>query len=826
MISPRRALLSVFVWMLWTAAALAQGTPGFVPGPLSSSRLNQAFSTKMDLPGVLTLGMPVAVQPTCGNGFVFYNNAGRLGCQAPAAVSSITVGATVISPSAANMVLFNNNGILGAASQVLASNVAFSVNRTSLPIGGGGCAASPDVRSPFYVCNDNNGTSAAGYALGWEVWIGNNPVGSIASNNAVATFVYLDNTNGRQATWAANYVCNQLPAGSGGSVVQNHCQENDVLQSQATTTPLSAFNNQGPVTHAYEAVCSTNSGGSPQPCHVAYWAWAAGDYANSGATTTQPFDFAFAAARTKLAGFDCELITGDTGTYFAQGCLWDQSNSAISYQVAGTHTSVIDVSAATFTNVVNCGTKLCTFGGTGGVNSSGYLYGTLNATTFPNAPAPGFAVAWNFSAGGAEVDLWNTFTSGLPTNSFIWRQQTGVSAGQIVMSVTPAGVLTAGGGGAPLSLGAATVGTSTSQFIPTAARAIGDPVFTVQRTYNNTLGGAAPDSSTFYVATAVNFGSTINSWGNGILSQVRILTNLAASGQSYMEATRSYCEIAAGISGVFQSCWGEVAAAVSASGYVALNALEAQTANNSGVDAVGTTSWLPSQFRAAASALASCFGSNTCDWGYAINAYGTRGTQAGFICPKEQVPGATVKYGCFVAAGQVPIGLDTSLGTFSSFAIKANGFTIGNTGITLVGGASQLAGEQISLSGDMLLQPASGTNHGYRLNQNGTPGNVGTIGFIGSGSGFAGFTFNWSVSPAADDTDFLGTSTLRWQALALSRLATVGGVVATAAAPTVAAAQIGFGSTVTASTSCGSLAGASGCMVINVAGTPRNVPFY
>jgi len=48
----------------------------------------------------------------------------------------------------------------------------------------------------------------------------------------------------------------------------------------------------------------------------------------------------------------------------------------------------------------------------------------------------------------------------------------------------------------------------------------------------------------------------------------------------------------------------------------------------------------------------------------------------------------------------------------------------------------------------------------------------------------------------------------------------------TAAAPTVAASQVGIGGTVSAATSCGSLASSAGCLVINVAGTTRYIPYY
>jgi hypothetical protein len=52
------------------------------------------------------------------------------------------------------------------------------------------------------------------------------------------------------------------------------------------------------------------------------------------------------------------------------------------------------------------------------------------------------------------------------------------------------------------------------------------------------------------------------------------------------------------------------------------------------------------------------------------------------------------------------------------------------------------------------------------------------------------------------------------------------GAIFTAAAPTVSVSQIGFGGTTAAASSCGSLSGAAGCVVINVAGTPRYVPYW
>jgi hypothetical protein len=51
------------------------------------------------------------------------------------------------------------------------------------------------------------------------------------------------------------------------------------------------------------------------------------------------------------------------------------------------------------------------------------------------------------------------------------------------------------------------------------------------------------------------------------------------------------------------------------------------------------------------------------------------------------------------------------------------------------------------------------------------------------------------------------------------------GEILIAAAPTVAASQIGLGSTTAAVANCG-VTGPTACMVINVAGTTRYVPYY
>jgi hypothetical protein len=62
--------------------------------------------------------------------------------------------------------------------------------------------------------------------------------------------------------------------------------------------------------------------------------------------------------------------------------------------------------------------------------------------------------------------------------------------------------------------------------------------------------------------------------------------------------------------------------------------------------------------------------------------------------------------------------------------------------------------------------------------------------------------------------------------LAVQNAPTFGSLILGAAASTVSGSQIGYGSTTAASTSCGTITLAAGCVVINVAGTTRYIPYF
>ena len=88
------------------------------------------------------------------------------------------------------------------------------------------------------------------------------------------------------------------------------------------------------------------------------------------------------------------------------------------------------------------------------------------------------------------------------------------------------------------------------------------------------------------------------------------------------------------------------------------------------------------------------------------------------------------------------------------------------------------------------------------------------------------YTTGSAFQPANDNEISLGISASRWSALFVAGAGEMGGLIETAAAPTVSVGQVGFGSTVAATGNCGTLSGDAGCLVINVAGTTRYVPYY
>jgi hypothetical protein len=79
------------------------------------------------------------------------------------------------------------------------------------------------------------------------------------------------------------------------------------------------------------------------------------------------------------------------------------------------------------------------------VSAGGFLSTSgNNSGAYPSIVTAGLAAGWNFSAGGGEIDSWNTYTSAV--QSFAWYQMTGASAATLLMQLNPAGNLQILGG--------------------------------------------------------------------------------------------------------------------------------------------------------------------------------------------------------------------------------------------------------------------------------------------------------------------------------------------------------------------------------------------
>jgi hypothetical protein len=82
--------------------------------------------------------------------------------------------------------------------------------------------------------------------------------------------------------------------------------------------------------------------------------------------------------------------------------------------------------------------------GTGNISGTftqggGFAYiGSFNSQTRPN-PSTALAVNWNFSAGGRDIDFWNTDIANTGGASFVFKQLTSASSHSDLMTILPGG---------------------------------------------------------------------------------------------------------------------------------------------------------------------------------------------------------------------------------------------------------------------------------------------------------------------------------------------------------------------------------------------------
>lgn len=164
--------------------------------------------------------------------------------------------------------------------------------------------------------------------------------------------------------------------------------------------------------------------------------------------------------------------------------------------------------------------------------------------------------------------------------------------------------------------------------------------------------------------------------------------------------------------------------------------------------------------------------------------------------------------------------------TFQAFSFCSSSCTLGNvtfadggtwtnTGLTL--GAASALGNHPLTGGNAIT---SNSSHGYKI-ASGSCGATAAVFLVDAAqTGGLGCHTTSSGNPSliAQGVEALWASTT---AVTFDL-----GFIATAAAPTVSASQIGYGSTTAANSNCGTLASSAGCVVINVAGTTRYIPYY
>ncbi len=174
------------------------------------------------------------------------------------------------------------------------------------------------------------------------------------------------------------------------------------------------------------------------------------------------------------------------------------------------------------------------------------------------------------------------------------------------------------------------------------------------------------------------------------------------------------------------------------------------------------------------------------------------------------------------AIGGKAVTLANTLTTAGNFALTltatgTTNVTLPTTGTLAILGANQFAGNQTLAAADELA---------WTGRARATSPSDGAL-QIRSNAGGAGLLVFGPATSSGMALSYSGT-TLQ---VVLGDQSAFGGLKAATttlvgAAPTVAASQVGFGGTVAASSNCGTLVTAVGCLVINVAGTTRYIPYY
>ena len=160
-------------------------------------------------------------------------------------------------------------------------------------------------------------------------------------------------------------------------------------------------------------------------------------------------------------------------------------------------------------------------------------------------------------------------------------------------------------------------------------------------------------------------------------------------------------------------------------------------------------------------------------------------------------------------------------GTNGTFAVTIENFNFSSTGLNADGYIGQFQGAGPYL----LINNSFGNNSALAAKLYLTTASAGQASGVAIGNNVYTSLTQPFVQGGAQAWELIGNTRNSGPPTAIPDYIP-GGLGLGGPAPTVAAAQVGLGGTTAAASSCGSLAGAAGCMVINVAGTTHYVPYY
>jgi hypothetical protein len=310
----------ILLGMLVAEAAFGQTFPvnnlqinGVVSGNVTGTG-NVVLATGANLISP-ALGIPSAVTLTNGVGLPLSTGIVGLGTGVAAGLANASTGT-------GGPVFSVNPTITGPSAT--SENIAYLTTYT------------PGVRAPLFIWQNPNGSTAAGYNSGQQIWIGNNPTATPAAGDTVASTIAVTNGNNRFALWASNLlvgVCGTAEGCSTSDYVNSPVQgqEIDVYGSASFLPANRAFNATSgtyPI-NGQEVYCQ-----GPTYCTSAYSAWST---ATNGSNWWQE---GVVLNRIATIGVHFVVTPGDTGSSFTSAAIQDDSNSA----------NVIDVGSGTHSN--------------------------------------------------------------------------------------------------------------------------------------------------------------------------------------------------------------------------------------------------------------------------------------------------------------------------------------------------------------------------------------------------------------------------------------------------------------------------------------------